>query len=371
MDGLVDIFSLAWTVPLIMDSMMAVASAVYDYFVGNGIIQALMGAWVVFWIGLYLVKMYFPKNWLALFGFSGGGEAYTFGEKFGGWQVGEIVFKPMMRAIFAMIILLPLRPTFITQVLIEPFFAFGAMYTDVIIQTVMPEMAAAEIPCPHDLGEFMSEGACRSLARPVHNISVLNNSVIMNGFQFLLLGFGGGFIAGFMNIITGLFLIVTFFTSNLFTALLLIQGIFKFGLELIFYPFRVLISVVKSTNEKEKTWFDPITALGSLADSLKALIIAMIAVSFMLIINISVVRALFNASPDVEMGFGGHSITWLSAIMTFLILQKVFVMTRDYMEKFVTDKDMTGYYDKVSKDAIQIAKNAGEGGKKIIGLFKT
>ena len=57
-----DVFSLSWFVPLILDSMMAVAMSVYDYFVGNGdgVVYVLIWGWLAFTIGLYLIKMYFP-----------------------------------------------------------------------------------------------------------------------------------------------------------------------------------------------------------------------------------------------------------------------------------------------------------------------
>ncbi|MDR2268720.1 MAG: hypothetical protein LBD94_00875 [Rickettsiales bacterium] len=367
MQGWIDIFSLSWVVPLVLDSMMAVAMAVYDYFVGggNGIIYMLIWGWLAFSIGLYLIKMYFPKKWLELFGLSGGGEMWD--GKADGWSIGKSVLKPMLRAMFAIVILLQVRPHYITHFVINPFLGFGSIYVNSITSTILPNAAPSPQKCPDDLGEYLSKDSCEFLVQPIDNISRVNNTIIQRGFDFLFSGFSGVGIAnsrtgGFLNIITGLMLIATFFSSNLFMVLLIIQGIIKFGLSLILYPFRVLVYVVKP--DTSEMWVNPWPAFEDMVESLKKLIIAMIAVAFILLVNISIAGALFNFDPDSIQGFGGHSVTWLTAIMTFWLMYEVFKITNERLRKYVNDSEMTDFYQHVADNAKRVYKNTADWGVK-------
>ncbi|MDR3208873.1 MAG: hypothetical protein LBT45_03425 [Rickettsiales bacterium] len=368
----VDVFSLSWVVPLVLDSMMAVATAVYDYFVGSGdgIIYVLMWGWLAFSIGLYLVKMYFPKSWLEFFGLSEGGEMY--GGVPGGMDIGIKVLRPMLRAMFAIVILLQIKPNSISRFVINPFLEFGAVYVNSIVTALPASLPASAVECPEELGDYLSKDSCEFLTRPIDGISALNNKMIKRGSILLSKGLGEltipiiGVKSGILNIITGAVLIATFFSNNLFMALLILQGIFKFGLSLILYPFKVLIFVVKDDGA---AWFNPWRAFNDLADSLKKLVIAMIAVAFILLINISILGALFNSDIDNLDGVGGHSITWTMAIMTFWIMQRVFALTRDKLESYV-DPDLQGLYQKVADNAKTVSKNAAEWGKKAFDILK-
>lgn len=370
----VDVFSLSWVVPLILDSMMAVAMAVYDYFVGNGdgIIYVLIWGWLAFSIGLYLIKMYFPTKWLDLFGLAGGGQMYD--PKTDGWSIGTDVLKPMLRAMFAIIILLQVRPHYIMSFVVDPFLQFGAVYVKAITGVVLPNQIPSKVPCPATIGEYLSEDSCKFMVQPIDDISRVNNTVIRRGFDFLFLGFPqlmliGFRMTGFLNIITGLALIATFFSSNLFMALLIVRGIFQFCLSLILYPFRVLIYVVK-TPKDNNMWVNPWPAFEDLIKSLQKLVVAMIAVAFILLINVSVAGALFNFDINDVGGFGAHSVTWLTAIMTFWIVYKVFDWTRARLDKYVGDSDMTGFYDRLKTNAQAFAKDTADWGKKAIDILK-
>ena len=104
-----------------------------------------------------------------------------------------------------------------------------------------------------------------------------------------------------MNIITGLLLISAFVASNVFMALLIIQAIFDFCLSLIMYPFNVLAWVAKKSDK----WFDVLPVFSQIIDSLKKLVITMIACAFILCINIAVVRAMFNWSSNIFISVTG------------------------------------------------------------------
>jgi hypothetical protein len=361
MEGWVEIFSLAWVVPLVLDSMTAVAESVYDYFVGEGILYMLIWGFLAFYIGLYLVKMYFPTHWLQLFGLSGGGQMYD--DKTDGWSISKGVLKPLLRAMFAILILLQLKPAYITNYVIEPFLQFGAVYVDSITSIVLPDRIAASAECPEELGGYLSKSGCEFIVGPIDNISRVNNGMIKKGFEFLMPGDGGGL----LSIITGLVLIATFFASNLFMALLIIRGIFKFGLSLIVYPFRVLIYVVKDDSDM---WVNPWPALSDLIKSLQTLVVSMIAAAFILMVNISVVAAMLSFMPDGAKDFGGHSITWLAAVMTFWIMFRVFKTTRDRLDEYVGDADMTGFYDKVAGNVKSAYKNVKDWGGKAIEILR-
>lgn len=365
----VDIFSIAWAVPLVLDAMMSIAGAVYDFFVSGGIIYMLVWGWLAFSIGLYLIKMYFPEKWVEFFGLSGGGQMYKV--ETDGWSVTKDVAKPMLRALFAVAVLLQVKPTFITNFVINPFLEFGAVYVSSITNTILPDQKSVIAECPKDLGEYLSNDSCQFLVRPIHEISMVNNDVIKKGFQFLGRGLVSPSVINiFLNIITGLLLIVTFFASNVFMSMLLIQGIFKFGMELIKYPFMVLVYVVKNPDKDDDyMWVNPWPAFKGIIKSLQKLIIAMIAVAFILLINISLARAMFGFDADSVQGFGGHSITWLAAFLNLWIMGEIFSMTRKKLEDYVGDKDMTGFADAVIKDGKGLFKSASKFGSSAIKII--
>ena len=350
--SLLDAFNLAPFVPLVLETMMNIATSLYKYFVGNGtgLIYIFIYAFLGFYLGLYAFKMFVPKNWLSFLGFTTDNSIWD--GKTTGWSVIENVLKPCLRAIVAGVVLLQIKPVYVTEWLVNPFLEFGAIYTDSILTTInkSPSTVAEAPACPVSITEkgWISESSCDFLIQPVYTISKENNRVIEYGFDFLKRGFIGMLTIiphggqDFLNLVTGVVLIASFVASNLFMALLIIQGIFDFCLALIMYPFKVLTWVAKKSDK----WIDVLPVFDQIINALKKLVITMIACAFILCINIAIVHALFNWSSPIlaaETGvldapaadsFGQHSILWISAILTFFLMRAIFNMTRDRLERY-------------------------------------
>lgn len=385
--GIVDQLNLAPFVPLILDAMMSIASGGYDFFVGNGtgIIYILVWGFLAITIILYLIKLYIPKNWTALIGLSGGGELA------GGATAQTIVYnvmKPCLRGIIAALILLQIRPVLVTEVLVNPFLQFGSLYTHYITETINSTGAPApRIECPESIVQkaWISKSSCEFLIQPIADLSAANNQMIKRGFQFMTSGLRGLFTivphgeGGFLNLITGIILVSTFFSSNLFMALLIIEAIFNFGMALVLYPFHVLSYVMKPSEK----WLDIWPAFAGITKELQHLVITMIMCSFMLCINIAIIKALFtwNGSifvvaaggsatsnvPSIAQsagGFGEHSILWLSSILTFYLMFKLFDLTQKQLEDYVGGRGKL--YDQVKSDT-KSTLNSAKGIKKSIG----
>nr|MBQ0091665.1 hypothetical protein [Candidatus Enterousia merdequi] len=396
---ILEAYNLAPFVPLVLETMMNIATYLYDFFVGkgNGIIYIFIYAFVGFYIILYLVKMYLPKDWLSFFGFSGGGEMWD--GKADGFSIASNVLKPCLRAIIAAVILLQIKPVYVTEILVNPFLEFGSLYTENILQTISnTQTDNISVPtCPASIEEsgWISKNSCEFLIQPVHTITKENNKIIKYGFDFLTRGLRSILIPhggeNILNIITGILLIWAFVSSNVFMALLIIQGIFDFCLSLIMYPFNVVAWVAKKSDK----WFDILPAFSQIIDSLKKLVITMIACAFILCVNIAVIRALFNWSSSVfvaaaggvatsnvptitntAMNFGQHSMLWLSSILTFFLMQNIFKMTRERLDLYTKDtskdiyKNVTGdaktMWDKI-KSTPDTIKNIVGGVKKVSG----
>ncbi|MDR2770308.1 MAG: hypothetical protein LBB08_02555, partial [Rickettsiales bacterium] len=234
---------------------------------------------------------------------------------------------------------------------------------------ILPDGAGVKSPakCPDSVNGYLSKDSCEFLVGPIDDISAVNNDVIKKGFEFLASGLvnfmkplGWGIKDGFLDSITGILLITTFFSSNMFMAMLIIEGLFALGLALILYPFKVLLYVMKDDDQ----WINPWPALGDLVSALKRLVVAMIVAAFMLLINVSIAGALFDLDAE-STEWGGHSVTWLGCIMTFWILHRVFQKTREKLESYLADKEMTGFYDKVKGQAVAAGKNVATWGMKI------
>jgi len=373
--SIMDAFNLSPFVPLVLETMMNIATSLYNFFVGNGtgLIYICVYAIVGFYICLYLVKMYLPKDWLSFLGFSGGGEMWDGNQT--GFQIAENVLKPCLRAIIAAILLLQIKPVYVTEWLVNPFLEFGSLYTESILTTVTSSAADksnTEV-CPASITDsgWLSKRSCDFLVQPVNIISKENNRVIGYGFNFLKSGLRGLMTLiphdgeNLLNVITGILLIFAFVSSNVFMALLIIQAIFDFCLSLIMYPFNVLAWVAKKSDK----WFDVLPAFSQIIDALKKLIITMIACAFILCINVAVVRALFNWSSSVfvaaaggtasqnvptitntGMNFGQHSMLWISALLTFFLMQNIFNMTRERLDLYTKDTPKT-LYNNVTGDA--------------------
>lgn len=399
--NILDAYNLAPFVPLVLESMMNIATSLYKYFVGNGtgLIYILIYAFLGFYIGLYLVKLYLPKDWLSFLGFSDGGEMW--GGKLTGWSVAENVTKPCIRAIVAIVVLLQIKPIYVTNWLVNPFLEFGSIYTESILKTINHStFDAADAPaCPASIEEqgWISKRSCDFLVQPVYIISKENNRIIKYGLDFLRSGLAGLMTLiphggeSILNIITGIMLLGAFISANLFMALLIIQAIFDFCLSLIMYPFNVLVWVAKKSDK----WIDVLPAFSQIIDALKKLVITMIACAFILCINIALVRALFNWSSSVfvvaasgvassnvpaitnaAMNFGQHSILWISSLLTFFLMQNIFKKTRERLDLY-TKGTSRNLYNNVTGDAKVIwgkaksapstIKNIWQAGKKIAG----
>lgn len=386
---IVDALNLAPIIPTILDALMAVASGGYEFFVGegDGIIYLLVWGFLAVTLVLYVVKMYFPKTWVSFFGFSGGGEMISGIE---GMTIATNALKPCIRAIVAVTVLLQIKPVYLTEWLINPFLQFGALYTESITNTVNEAgVSAPQVDCPPSIVEqgWITQESCEFLVQPVSDISHANNQIIKRGFDFLLTGLRGLITPmshggeSFLNVVTGIILIFTFVASNLFMAMLIIQAIFNFGMALVLYPFQVLTYVAKP-NDK---WLDIWPAFGGITKALQQIIVTMIACAFILCINIAVVKALFQWNSSVfvvaaggtatsnvptvannAMGFGEHSIMWLSAVLTFYLMFRIFNMTRGKLNDYV-GKGMDNLYNQVKGDT-NTAIKVGKGIADTVGL---
>ncbi len=381
----IDALNLAPFVSMVLDAMLMVATGGYEFFVsptnGIGLIHLLIWGFFGLSVALYLIKMYFPKNWLEFAGFSGGGEMI------GGKETPEKiilnVLKPGFRAIIATVLLLQIRPVFVTNVLISPFLQFGAIYTHGII-SVLDISNTQPIECPPEIisNGWISETSCKYLLQPVSDLSNANNQIVKHGLDFFINGITGLFTpifhggADFMNILTGILLIITFIGCNIFMALLIIGGIFEIGMALIMYPFQVLTWVVKTPNSND--WFDIWPAFNGIVDALKKLIITMIACAIILGINIAItdsmlgwINTLFANASGADLSFGSHTIIWLTAILTIYIMYELLNKTRQLLLKFAPSSDAI-YKQAVSdtKSFANIIKDNATNIAKIFGWIK-
>ena len=388
--SIIDTLNLAPFVPMVLDALMMTATGVYEYFVGDGshigFIQIMVWTFLGATLTIGLVKMYFPKSVLSFLGMSGGGEIAE--GKITPYQLVEDSLKPCIRAAIASLVLLQLKPVFLTQWLVNPFLELGAIYTHQITETINETRIHVQpVQCPEEIlsKDWISKESCDFLIQPVYDLSSANNQMIKRGFDFLFQGLRelmtliphGG--EGFLNLITGLILITTFVASNLFMALLVIQGIFNFGIQLLLYPFYVLTYVFKKSDK----WFDVWPAFSGITKALQQLIITMIACAFILCINIAVIKALFQWNSSVfvvaaggsahsniptmsqpAMGFGGHSIMWLSAIMTLYLMFRIFDTTQTQLKKYIGG-GMDGLYKDVKNDSKTLFNSITGLGKKI------
>ena len=372
--GIVDQLNLAPFVPLVLDAMMTIASGGYDFFVGNGngIIYLLVWGFLAITIILYLVKLYLPKTWSDGFGFSGG--ASLADGKTNAHTIVYNVMKPCLRGIIAAALLLQIRPTMLTEVLVNPFLQFGALYTHSITATISETgTTTKKIDCPESVVQqaWISKSSCEFLVQPVSDLSAANNTMIKRGFESVVSGLsglmtlipnGGG---AFLNLVTGIILIITFFSSNLFMALLIIEAIFKFGMSLVLYPFHVL-SYVAKPNDK---WLDIWPAFAGVTNALQSLIITMIMCSFMLCINIAIIKSMFTWNNSIFIttnptgGFGEHSILWLSSILTFYLMFRLFNLTQQQLETYVGGRGKL--YDQVIGDTKTLWSRIKDTGKTI------
>jgi hypothetical protein len=277
---------------------------------------------------------------------------------------------------------------FLTQWLVNPFLEFGSIYTSHIVSKVNGISVSTErVACPEDIvaKAWISKDSCEFLTQPVADLSRANNQIIKRGFDYLTNGLRGLMTLiphggeDFMNLLTGIILVFTFVSSNIFMALLVIQGIFNFGVQLILYPFYVLTYVFKSSDK----WLDVWPAFSGVTKALQQLIITMIACAFILCINVAIIKALFQWNSSVfvvaaggsatanvpqqvagSLGFGHHSVLWISAIMTFYLMFKIFELTRKQLEMYVGN-GMDTLYKNVTNDTKVFWDSSKKFGKQI------
>jgi len=357
---------------MILKALMYVATSTYNFFVGqgNGIIYILIWGFLAMYMGLYLVKLFLPKLWLGFIGYGDdGGQAYD--GNLGGMKIGEELLKPALRAIIAATILLQIKPTYVTEWIVNPFLEFGAIYTENIIDATNTS-SIQQVTCSDDIDSenWLSQDSCNFLVRPVAQITHENNKIIKRGLEFITDGLGGLMTLiphggeNFMNLVTGILLVTAFFSSNFFMAMLIIQGIFNFGMALILYPFKVLTYVAKKSDD----WINPWPAFDGIVPALRQLIITMIACAFIMTVNIAIIKSLFlwnssifvvaaggSASSNLPaanapvIGFGQHSILWISTILTFYLMFKIFELTKQQLQTYA-GSGMDAMHGSVKKD---------------------
>lgn len=396
--NIIDMMDLSPFVPIVLDSFMLIATGGYEFFVGdgNGIIYILIWGFLFMTLALSLTKIHLPKSWLKFFGVDGGGEMFE--GKASSSKIIQDTLKPGLRAVIAAAVLLQLKPVYMTQWLVNPFLELGAIYTSHVIKSInAPGASAEKVKCPEDTlsSDWITQESCEFLTQPVADISHANNQMIKRGLKFITDGLRDGLVGlvlhggdMILSIITGIILIFTFVSSNLFMALLIIQGIFNFGMQLILYPFSVLTYVAKPSDE----WLDVWPAFSGITKALQELIITMIACAFILGINVAVIKALFNSNTSVfvvaaggsassnipsaannAMGFGQHSVMWMSAILTFYLMFKIFNLTQEQLRKYIGNNNMEGLYNMTRKDAktlISGTKKYYQGIKDAVSKFK-
>ena len=145
---------------------------------------------------------------------------------------------------------------------------------------------------------------------------------------------------------------------------------------------------LRGSQKKSDKWFDIWPAFDGIITALRKLVITMIACAFIMIVNVAIVHALFGLNNSVfnvaaggtasgnlvttnAIGFGGHAMLWLSAILTFFLMNAIFEMTKKQLEVYAPG--MTNLYNQAKGDfKATTAKTKGtyESIKKILGLIK-
>lgn len=117
----------------------------------------------------------------------------------------------------------------------------------------------------------------------------------------------------------------------------------------------------------------------------------MIACAFILCVNVAIIKSLFQWSSSVfvvaaggvatsnvpqvantALGFGQHSLLWMSSILTFYLMMKIFNLTREKLNEYV-GAGMDNMYNAVKKDTTKLVNKTKDFGKtigKAIGWIK-
>ncbi len=356
--------SLAPLVPMVLDAFTHVAIGTYQYF--RPIIPTLIYIFLLFSLTVYIVKQFIPKQFLSALKLNS--DFIIQSDKPDPFKLAENILKPIMRGVIAISLLLPLNPKYIIQYGIDPFLQFGAIYTshilgnehDFTLQRYTPATA-------HSDTDYYSESSRYYLTAPLQEISKKNNEIIKSGVE---LAINGAITLKFLQVLTGLALVLAFFSSNLFMSLMFITAIFHFGMALILYPFKIVVYVIKPGNDD---WANFLPVFSDIISALRKLILTMIMSAFVIIINIQLVRALFGptemerlrqiTSNDLVSGFGAHEFTWLSAILTFMVMYEIFDLTQKKIASYGGESDQsiyksaTGTITTFGKNVAGLAKN--------------
>ena len=148
--GLIDSLNLAPFIPTILDAMMQVATGTYSYFVETGIILALIVGFLAMTVCWYAIKLFAPPQFLTLFDIKPG-------DKLGEVKPQEIakkILQPGLRAVIALLVLLNLKPMFMTQWLINPFLQLGSIYTTQVLEPInITNKGQPNVVCPKSIIE--------------------------------------------------------------------------------------------------------------------------------------------------------------------------------------------------------------------------
>ncbi|MDR0319559.1 MAG: hypothetical protein LBH81_02355 [Rickettsiales bacterium] len=360
-------------VPFMIDVMTRVSAGLYDFFVP--LVSAFIWTLVGFNIMLFVIKQYVPQDWLDFLNIKNGGGYYD-GKKTAelAWGIPKKLAQMMMRAALATTILLAVRPTFLTETIINPFLKLGSIYTESILNSPPGEgspKAGVGMEC--NTHSFFSPEICNQMANPISGIIYKNNQVVTLGLDMMGVP---SFITGgnpmskkpdmglwLFNFFVGAVLAITFFLSGLYIASVILQGILNFCFAIMLFPFRTFKWVMQQTD----AWANPTEALKGIIDSLRGLVVAMVIGGIMTLINLSLIAALFGQS-----GISANLSSWsdkfmiaLSSILALLVMTRLLEIAKEKMAKFGAPdetfyKNLTANAQTLGKTAVKLGGNIGK-----------
>ncbi|MDR2685448.1 MAG: hypothetical protein LBB23_01590 [Rickettsiales bacterium] len=346
-------------VPLVIQAMMGAAAGVYDYFVP--VLSGLLWIVIVFNSAVFTTKQFFPANWLSFLGMNGGGYWAKPTDLIRGIPMRLV--KQIVRASIATLLLLTIRPSLITDTIINPMLRVGTMITEFVV----PSSTASRAQClPGATREFFDEKLCSDFANPIASIVYKNNQMVALGLSIINMKFpanGGGVAAnaagvvsppdlgkGIFNFIVGLFMAGTFFMFGLRLASILLQGILDFCFAIILFPFKVFSYCLKATEGDD--WFNPGDALGDIIESLRKLIVTMIVAGIATTINMILIASVVGSGTANLSGggWGTGIMTILGSVLCLLIMNKFYEIAKEKIAQY-GGANNTALYDLTKKTA--------------------
>jgi len=94
----------------------------------------------------------------------------------------------------------------------------------------------------------------------------------------------------------------------------------------------------------------------------------MIALAFMLLINVALARAVFNFNTGNVTTTVQHSISWVSCILSFWLLYRVYAEIDRKIKEYISDDEITTFYDKAAAAVASAAKQAYNWGTRIVHM---